>query len=432
MTAEIGSTPCYTLPDELEQQRVRAVEQLNLLDSPGEDRFARITRMARTALQVPMAAVSLIDRDRQWFKQVDGLEMASSIPRVQTVCQATVVRGYERPTDPALILEDAVRSEFANIPGIGGDGGIRFYAGYPLHGPGGHVVGTFCVYDVVPRSLTDPQLDTFKELALWAQHEIEHSDDLERAALVQRRLLPAPLGDLRGYRLRGMCLPAHAVGGDFYDHYRVRGGITLTVADVMGKGLAAAMLTAMVRSALRVASQVLEGSTGEPDPAEAVGSVAAQLEEDLESTETFVTVFHGHLDLDTGTLRFTDAGHGFAALVRGEGDAQPLAGRGLPLGVFRGDMWESQTVTLAPGDTVVVSSDGILDLFEDVGGDQSHDQSGDHDGDLGDADGVGFALDFFRRHPDPDELCARTRALAAAHPTLDDITVVALRRDPPS
>ena len=63
----------FMLPADVEEDRCRAVEQLYLLDTLPEERFAQITRMARSALEVPMAAISLLDRDRQWFKQVDGL-----------------------------------------------------------------------------------------------------------------------------------------------------------------------------------------------------------------------------------------------------------------------------------------------------------------------------------------------------------------------
>jgi hypothetical protein len=77
----------YLLPLDVEEQRCRAVEQLYLLDTPPEQRFAQITRMVRTALEVPMAAISLLDRDRQWFKQVDGLEVSSSVRRLKQSAQ---------------------------------------------------------------------------------------------------------------------------------------------------------------------------------------------------------------------------------------------------------------------------------------------------------------------------------------------------------
>lgn len=119
------------LPPEAEERRLRSLDQLQILDSPPEDRFERVTRMARLVFGVPMASVALLDRDRLWFKMVEGLPL-SEVPRAETVCQTTVARTYTEPADPALIVDDLARvPEFARLPGVGGDGGVRFYAGYP-------------------------------------------------------------------------------------------------------------------------------------------------------------------------------------------------------------------------------------------------------------------------------------------------------------
>ena len=402
----------YALPPEVEEDRVRAVEQLYLLDTPPEERFAQITRMATSAFEVPMAAVSLLDRDRQWFKQVDGLEVSSSVPRPQTICAATILRAYANPEDPGLILEDTWDSPFRMLPGICADGGIRFYAGYPLFGPGGHAVGTFCVYDTKPRVLTCAQRKTFAELAGWAQRELQSTDDVERAAIVQRQLLPPTLGDLPGYSVDALCLPAYAVGGDFYDHYPIKGGTVFTVADVMGKGLGAAILTAVVRSALRGASRAVELFGSDTDLTGAVKAASMQILDDLNSTHSFVTLFHLKLTTEDGLVQYVDAGHGFAVLVRRDGTVQQLRGDGLPLGVVTDDEWVTQTTRLEPGDSLVVASDGMLDL-------------------VGDGNDLAAALEFVARHPVPADLCAQARALASSRSTSDDITIVAIRRDLP-
>ncbi len=401
----------YTLAADVEAARQHAVDELHLLDSPPEDRFARITRMARCVFGVPMAAVSLLDGDRQWFKQNDGLDLDGSVPREQTVCQATVARSYDRSQDPALILEDTWLSEFSELPAIRAVGGVRFYAGYPLFGPGGHAVGTFCIYDTRPRALDSAQLATFIELAAWAQRELESSDDLQRAADVQRQLLPPPLGDLPGFTVCTLCLPAYAVGGDFYDHYPAEDGMIFTVADVMGKGLGAAILTATVRSALRGASRAVERVSERADLADAVNSAAMQIADDLSSTDSFVTLFHLKLRTGDGRVDYVDVGHGLAAVVRQDGTVEPLNSEGLPLGVLPGDTWASHSVVLNPGDTLAVASDGVLDL-------------------VGDGADVRPALEFLAEHSDPAELCAQAKALSARRTALDDVTLVAIRREP--
>ncbi|MGA5462041.1 GAF domain-containing SpoIIE family protein phosphatase [Mycobacterium sp. NPDC050041] len=402
----------YALPPEVEDERVRSLEQMHILDTPPEDRFARITRMARCVFGVPMASVNLIDRDRQWFKQADGLSLGPQTTRRNSVCQATIARTYQHPEEPALILEDAADTEFACVPGVGGDG-IRFYAGYPLYGPGGHPVGTFCIFDNKPRALAGSELEAFKELAAWAQRELESTDDLERASAVQRQLLPRPLGDLPGYSVCAMCLPAYAVGGDFYDHYRVQGGAMFTVADVMGKGLGAAILAASVRSSLRAASRAVDRLTATAvDVADTVNSIAAQLSEDLASTDTFVTLFHAKLDTDSGRVEFVDAGHGFAAVIRDDSRVEPLNSADLPVGVLPGYSWTRGEVTLQPGDTLVIASDGVLDL-------------------VGDGSDVRPALQLVSQYREPAELCDFARSLHASTPPLDDVTLVAVRRELP-
>jgi serine phosphatase RsbU (regulator of sigma subunit) len=398
------------LPPEVEEKRLRSLEQLQILDTPPEDRFARVTRMARLVFGVPMASVALLDRDRLWFKMVEGLPL-TEVPRPQTVCQTTVARTYTNPADPALIVEDLERvPEFAALPGVGGDGGVRFYAGYPLFGPGHQPVGTFCVYDTAPRAMDNTELDTFRELAAWAQRELERADDLDRAAEVQRQLLPPPLHGVRGYEVRSMCSPAYAVGGDFYDHYRTDDGAILTVADVMGKGLGAAILTASVRSALRGASRALEHACPGTNLDEAVALVANHVSQDLSNTESFVTLFHARLVSESGDVEYIDAGHGLALVARHDGVVESLPGCGLPLGVLADESWQCEHVTLNHGDMLVIVSDGLLDLLSE------------------DSD-AHTVQQFVSGHADPQSLCSAVADLAASTAPLDDVTVVAVRRD---
>lgn len=402
----------FALAPEVEEQRLHSLEQLQILDTPSEERFARITRLARLVFGVPRASINLIDRDRQWCKEVDGDGPEMNGPRQHSVCRATIARTYEAPREPALIIDDCTAvPDFAELPAIAVDNGIRFYAGYPLFGPGGHPVGTFCIFDDQPRSLDAGQRETFRELATWAQRELERSDDLERAAAVQRLMLPPPIGDLPGYSVCSLCVPAFAVGGDFYDHYPVQSGMVFTVADVMGKGLGAALITASVRSALRGASRAVEQVSCAVDLSAAVDSVAEQLAEDLNRTDTFVTLFHALLDAKTGRVNYVDAGHGISAVVRRSGAVERLDSMGLPIGILPDDRWSSQEVVLDHGDTLVVASDGSLDL-------------------LGKDAAERDILSFVAAHTEPSDLCASVRALAARRAPLDDVTVIAVRREP--
>ncbi|MBD8506707.1 SpoIIE family protein phosphatase [Hoyosella sp. G463] len=399
------------IPQDVDRRRVRAVEQLNLLDTPREDRFDHITRIARRVFNVPMSTVSLIDRDRQWFKSAQGLDLVE-VPRDMTICQTTIARSYTRPTDPALIVTDASEvAQFASLPGVGGEDGIRFYAGFPLYGPGGHPVGVFCIYDTRPRTLDAQELDAFKDVAAWAQRELERSEDLVRAAEVQRELLPAGNLAVDGYDIAGACVPAYAVGGDFYDHYRTRRGVIVSVCDLMGKGMGAAILAASVRSALRGVSRALDAATAETDLAWVMGAAAAQLADDFDRTARFATVFHALLDPATGVVEYVDAGHGLAAVRKADGTVQRLAAGGLPLGVAVDGGWQSQRVTLEPGDMLVVCSDGILDLIDESGTNAS------------------AVLPLLASQAGgPGQLVASARGLARSAAPIDDVTIIAVRR----
>jgi sigma-B regulation protein RsbU (phosphoserine phosphatase) len=177
--------------------------------------------------------------------------------------------------------------------------------------------------------------------------------ELSRAAEVQADLLPADPPELEGWELAARCVPARQVGGDFYDWQQTSPGyISLTVGDVMGKGMAAALLMASVRAVLRAV-----GPYG--SPASAVQTAAATLSTDLTRSGSFVTLFHAQLDLITGRLRYVDAGHGYAFLSRCDGRMEKLPGQGLPIGVLDEEIYSQGEITMAPGDVLVIYSDGL-------------------------------------------------------------------------
>ncbi|WP_314038403.1 SpoIIE family protein phosphatase [Dietzia sp. CH92] len=403
----------WSIPADVEARRARDVDRLGLLDTVPEDRFDQVTRMARRVLGVPAASLSLMDEGRQWMKAIEGLDL-TEVPREKTVCRTTIARAYRRPDDPALVIPDAAADpEFAEIPGIGGEGGIRFYAGYPLYGPSGHPVGTFCLYDFEPRHLDEDEFETFVELAEWAQRELERTDEIDKAAEIQRRMLPRPLEGPEGYRVSAVCLPAFTVGGDFYDHFLLGDTLGLTVADVMGKGLGAAIVASAVRASVRGSARyLLEARTeaGIPDTSEVVRMAAAHLEQDFEHTETFVTTLVATIDLGTGRINYVDAGHGLAMIRRADGRVDSLTGGGPPIGILPGTEWESATEELHPGDMLVICSDGLLDLLDEV------------------SDRTALRH-FVAAHECPSALTEAAHALAAGLPPLDDVTVVAVRRE---
>jgi serine phosphatase RsbU (regulator of sigma subunit) len=183
--------------------------------------------------------------------------------------------------------------------------------------------------------------------------------ELARAGEVQRALLPSASPPLAGYELAGRCLPSRNVGGDFYD-WQVSGhDLTAVLGDVMGKGMPAAIVMATARAALRTVAASHE-------PGESIHLVAHALFDDLNRSGGFITLLLMHADLDEHVVRYVDAGHGHAFVLRRSGDAERFEPRGVPLGIFPDSVWSVGTLHLEPGDAIIAYSDGLID--SDPGG----------------------------------------------------------------
>lgn len=178
--------------------------------------------------------------------------------------------------------------------------------------------------------------------------------ELACAAEVQARLLPRGYPHIPGFDVAARCLPAKQVGGDFFDWQDVCPGVwSLTIGDVMGKGIAAAMLMATVRASLR--------SVGHNRPSEALRLVEYAVLSDLENSESFVTLFLGQLYAEERSMTFVDCGHGFVFLRRRNGSVQGLSPRGLPLGVLSNTIYQEGTIRFEKGDALILYSDGLID-----------------------------------------------------------------------
>jgi DNA-binding response OmpR family regulator len=136
------------------------------VDAKPEERFDKISRMAQRVFNVPFAGISFVEGDRQWFKSRQGLPLEDT-PRELSFCGHAIVG-----QDP-LIVEDAVLDpRFAQNPIVLEEPRIRFYAGQPVRGPGGHNVGTLCVMDKVPREFTEDDLVTLRDLGGMVEKEL--------------------------------------------------------------------------------------------------------------------------------------------------------------------------------------------------------------------------------------------------------------------
>ena len=184
--------------------------------------------------------------------------------------------------------------------------------------------------------------------------------ELNCAAEMQRKLLPRTPPVLAGFDIAGFCSPARQVGGDFYDWYETIPGIlTLTFGDVMGKGMAAAMLMTTVRATLRAVTQRVQ-------PSIAVQLAEQSLRQDLNSSESFVTLFLARLNVDASLMSYVDCGHGFAFLLRHDGEIEQLLPRGLPLGILSEEVYHEGGCTFEEGDALVLYSDGLIDALPEL------------------------------------------------------------------
>jgi len=154
--------PCHPQ----EARRVRALRASALLDTPPDLDLDALTKLASVICETPIALISLVDENRQWFMSRVGLDAAET-PRDVSFC------GHAILGKDAFIVEDAhLDVRFADNPLVQGAPHIRFYAGAPLAGPGGEMLGTLCVIDQVPRRLTPAQLEALNALARLAAGHI--------------------------------------------------------------------------------------------------------------------------------------------------------------------------------------------------------------------------------------------------------------------
>ncbi len=153
-----------TPPDET--TRLATLHALGLLDTPTEERFDRITRLAAALADVPIAYISLVDENRQWFKSCRGIA-TSETSRDAAFCAHVIFL-----REPLIIPDTLLDDRFAHNPFVTGEPGIRFYAGFPLFAENGSCLGTLCMVDTRPRQFAEPMIQMFADLASLVQKEL--------------------------------------------------------------------------------------------------------------------------------------------------------------------------------------------------------------------------------------------------------------------
>ena len=152
-----------------ENRRLAALHHLAILDTPPEERFDRITRIAAAAFDVPIALVSLVDSDRQWFKACFGLKIAETSRDVAFCSHVVHLR------EELIVPDTMLDGRFADNPLVVDEPRIRFYAGAPLILEDGSCIGTVCLIDTRPRDLGAADLATLRDLRDLALEEIQRT-----------------------------------------------------------------------------------------------------------------------------------------------------------------------------------------------------------------------------------------------------------------
>jgi serine phosphatase RsbU (regulator of sigma subunit) len=196
------------------------------------------------------------------------------------------------------------------------------------------------------------QLVQEREASIQERERIEQ--ELLVARVIQQTLLPKELPSLSGWRVASYYQPARAVGGDFYDFIPVRNGhLGIVVGDVTDKGVPAALLMAATRSILRAAAQRLTS------PAKVLKRLNDLLCPDIPA-RMFVTCFYAVLDPLSGRLRYANAGHDLPQRWH-NGEVAGLRATGMPLGLMPDMRYEEKETTLAPGESLLFYSDGLVE-----------------------------------------------------------------------
>lgn len=149
-----------------EEERLKSLKSLGLLDSKPEEDFDRFTRLAKHLFHVPIALVSLVDHQRQWFKSCQGLDVRETTRDISFCGHAILSE------QPLIVNDTSFDKRFADNPLVTGDPKIRFYAGYPLRAPDGSKLGTLCIIDRQPRSLSSEEIAVLADLGKLVEVEI--------------------------------------------------------------------------------------------------------------------------------------------------------------------------------------------------------------------------------------------------------------------
>jgi sigma-B regulation protein RsbU (phosphoserine phosphatase) len=360
------------VPDEA--QRLAAVRRYQVLDTPPDGAFERITALAARLFRVPISIVSIVDADRIWFKSHYGVD-AEQVDREPGLCASAVLQ-----SGPWLVNDARNDPRTLANPLVAGELGLQFYAGVPLTTQDGFNLGTLCIIDTQPRELTEDEVASLTDLArvvvdelelrLAARRTVELEGQLRRGAEVvartlQQSLLPARVPDVPGLDIatRYHVADADEVGGDFYDVVPdASGGCAVVVGDACGKGTAAAALTGTARWVLRA---LVAGPWTPATALDRLNAVLVQAQDGAGDYCTAALVALAPVRDRKTTLTVAVGGHPHPLLLRGDGTVEHVGVTSPVVGWSREAAYSEVSIPMRSGDALVLLTDGTLEV---VGG----------------------------------------------------------------
>jgi phosphoserine phosphatase RsbU/P len=362
------AAPVYGAAD-VEARRLDAVRRYDILDTPPDGVFDRLTALAARYFKVPISVVSIVDTDRIWFKSHHGVDVYE-VGRDPGLCASAILQPH-----PWVVENAGLDPRTLANPLVAGELGLRFYAGVPLTTSDGYNLGTFCIIDQEPRTISDDDLEVLRDLAAVVMDQLELRLEARRTVVrehqlreqaeavlhrLQQSLLPPDLPAVPGADVAAWWEPARGgeLGGDFYDLFQCGDERwSVVIGDVCGKGVDAAAVTALARYTLRAAA--LQTSS----PCATLQLLNDALLRQRPGDERFVTAVYATAHLTEQGVRATvcSAGHVLPLLRRADGTIATLPPAGLPLGLFDDPQLTDTHVDLGSGDALVLYTDGVTE-----------------------------------------------------------------------
>lgn len=342
--------------------RLAAVAATGLLDTPAEEPFDRLARLAAVTLEAPLAFVTVVDDQRSFWKACIGVDAHDPADRQNSVAESFCQ--YVVGSETELVVGDAASDpRTRDNPSIEGMG-VAAWAGFPLRAPGGEVLGSFCVVDTEVRTWTERDVEILRTLAHAAAGEIALRAAAEQSAALahelQQTLLPPVLPTVPGmevgavYRAAGL---GTEVLGDFYDVFESAGDRwNVVLGDVCGKGVAAARLTGLARYTVRA------GAMRERLPSRVLALLDHELRRENAGAMLFATAVLVMLDPQDAGFRATISSGGHVPVIlRDAHGCRAVDAPGSLLGVLDEVELTDVELDLSPGDVLVLVTDGVTE-----------------------------------------------------------------------